>query len=53
MKPVEIVYEDREGRWRRTMEAVNLIKIYCKHKCKCHNVYSLKLLYDNQKNFLK
>jgi hypothetical protein len=23
------------------MEGVNLIKIYHKHKCKCHNEYSL------------
>jgi hypothetical protein len=28
---------------------VNLIKIYCKHIGKCHNMPSVQLLYDNKK----
>jgi hypothetical protein len=38
MKPIEIVLRRGEGRKRRTMEGVNLTKIYCKHTCKYHNV---------------
>jgi hypothetical protein len=37
----------RGGSRERTMEGVNLSKIYCKHICKYHNV---QLLYVN-KNF--
>jgi hypothetical protein len=38
VKPVEIVLRWGEG-WGRMMRGVNLIKIHCKHICKCHNVY--------------
>jgi hypothetical protein len=34
------------------MEGVNLIMIYCKHFCKCHNVSPAQQKYDN-KNFNK
>jgi hypothetical protein len=37
MKPVEIVLRSREGGSGRMMEEINLIKIYHKHICKCHN----------------
>jgi hypothetical protein len=41
-KPVEIVLRRGKGGKGRTIEGrVNLIKIYSKHICKCHNVYSL------------
>jgi hypothetical protein len=38
---------------RENVGGVNLIKIYCKHICRCHNVYSLynyyKLIKSNNK----
>jgi hypothetical protein len=37
VKPVEIVLKNRGG--GRMMEEVNLIKIYSKHICKCHNLF--------------
>jgi hypothetical protein len=43
MKLVEIVLRREEGKTRRTMEGVNLIKIYCKHICKYHNVSPVQL----------
>jgi hypothetical protein len=30
------------------MEKVNLIKIYCKHICKCHSVPPVQLSYTNK-----
>jgi hypothetical protein len=48
MKLVEIVLRREEGKTRRTMEGVNLIKIYCKHICKYHNVSPVQLLYANK-----
>jgi tRNA(His) 5'-end guanylyltransferase len=48
MKPVEIVLR-REGRGReKTIEGVNLTKIYHKHICKYHNVSSAQLFYANK-----
>jgi hypothetical protein len=41
-KSVEIVLR-RGGRGGERMEGVNLVKIYCKHICKYHNV---SLLYN-------
>jgi hypothetical protein len=37
MKPVEIVLRRVGREIRKMMEEVNLIKIHCKHICKCHN----------------
>jgi hypothetical protein len=47
MKPVEIVL-GREGEGGRTMEGVNVIKIYCKHICKYHNASTVQLLDANK-----
>jgi hypothetical protein len=38
---VEIVLRSGKERRGRRMEGVNLIKIYCKHIYKCHNVSPL------------
>jgi hypothetical protein len=38
MKPVEIVLRRGKRGRGRMMERVNLIKIYCKHICRYHNV---------------
>jgi hypothetical protein len=35
------------------MEGVNLIKVYCKHICKCHNVSPVQLLHANKSFFKK
>jgi hypothetical protein len=37
MKPVEMVLRGKEE-WERMMEGVNLIKVYCKHIYRCHNI---------------
>jgi hypothetical protein len=47
MKPAENFLRRGKG-WEGIMEGVNLIKIYCKHLCKCHSV-SLQLMYANKK----
>jgi hypothetical protein len=42
--------KEEEERWcERTMEVVNLMKIYCKHLHKCHNVPPVQLWYANNK----
>jgi hypothetical protein len=41
MKPDEIVLRSGEKGRRRMMEVVNLIKIYFKHICRCHNEITL------------
>jgi hypothetical protein len=38
MKLVETILSRGEKGDERMMEGVNLIKTYCKHICKCHNV---------------
>jgi hypothetical protein len=48
MKPVEIVLR-REKELREKDGEVNLIKIHCKHICKCHNEFPpIQLIYDNE-----
>jgi hypothetical protein len=49
MKPVGIVLRSGEEERERTMEGVNLTKIYCKHICKYHSVSLVQLLYANKK----
>jgi hypothetical protein len=49
MKPVEVVL--RGGRIRENDEEVNLLRIYCKHICKCHYVpprRPVQLLFANK-----
>jgi hypothetical protein len=48
MKPVEIVLKRGAGGWGKILEGVNLIKIYCKHICKCHNEPHVQLIYANK-----
>jgi hypothetical protein len=48
MKPVEIIQGGRRG---RTMEAINLTMIYCKHMCKYHNGSPAQLSYANKMIF--
>jgi hypothetical protein len=47
---LEIILRSGEG---RMIEEVNLIKIYYKHKCKCHKVFSLYNYYTQIKKFKK
>jgi hypothetical protein len=49
MKPVEIILRKGRGERRMNDERVNLIKIYYKPICKCHNVSLVQLLYANKK----
>jgi hypothetical protein len=53
MKPVEIVLRRGKREIRENDVGVNLIKVYCKHICKCHDVPSpVQLLYANKKAIL-
>jgi hypothetical protein len=38
MKPVEVVLRSGGGRGGRLIKRVNLIRLFCKHRRKCHNV---------------
>jgi hypothetical protein len=45
MKPIEIVLRSRERAMRKNDGGGNLIKIYFKNICKCHNVFTLCTYY--------
>jgi hypothetical protein len=47
MKPIEIILRKGKG-MRENNGGVNLIKIYCKHICKCHNVSPCTIIYANK-----
>jgi hypothetical protein len=53
MKPIEVVLRRGKGWWGWTMEQMKLIKIYCKHICKCHNISPLYNYYILIKYFKK
>jgi hypothetical protein len=52
VKSVEIVLRRHGEGMRENDGVVNLIKIYCKHLCKCHNVVPCTALYANIKIIL-
>jgi hypothetical protein len=52
MKPVEIILRRGKGETGRMIVGINLIKIYCKHKCK-YTKYPLYNYYMLIKLFLK
>jgi hypothetical protein len=50
MKPIEIVLRSGGERKGRTMQGINLTKVYCKHICKYYSVPLVLLLYINKKD---
>jgi hypothetical protein len=48
VKSIEIILRSGEEGWGKIMEGVNLINIYYKHMCKCHNETSVQLIYNNK-----
>jgi hypothetical protein len=49
IKAPEIVLRRRRKEMKKNDGGVNIIKIHCKHICKCHNVFpAIQLIYGNK-----
>jgi hypothetical protein len=48
MRPVETILRMAGGGIKENDGGVNLTKIYCKHFCKCHNIFSAQQKHDNK-----